>query len=488
MAQRLGRISASKTVATTSVWTLLIGVVTVTGVLILHAAALQEPARPARAPGILAITEVTLVDPSVGAPQPNMTVLVRGNHIETVGPHRRVKIPRGALIVDGRNRFVTPGLWDAHAHMSHAGECSLELSIASGITSVRDLGGPPAEGIQWRSDIAAGRRVGPQLFLAGPNIESAAWMARAKQFLATLPNARTSAIWEWSPRLNVGGPSDVPDVVEQIVRLGLDLVKFRNLDADAFRALAAEARRRGRHLVGHAPEGITAAEAGESGLRSLEHGQNLVFGVARVPVEARDGHYRRMARSGMFVTPTLVSDGMWAPDGTVRAVIADSGARMDPRRRHVSARQLTIWEAMLVGRQQPDKEAFERALSDEIAAVRAAHRAGVPLLAGTDLGTVLTYPGSSLHEELELLVSRVGLTPLEALQTATVNPARFFGLERQMGAISAGMRADLVLLDSNPLADIRNVRKVRGVLAAGRYFDSGAIASLEQCGDVGPSK
>jgi hypothetical protein len=220
-------------------------------------------------------------------------------------------------------------------------------------------------------------------------------------------------------------------------------------------------------------------------LQSLEHGQNLVFGVSRIPAEARDDHYQRIARSGMFVTPTLVSDGMWAPDETVRAVIADSGGRLDPRRRHVSTRQLEIWEAMLVGRQPPTKEVYERAFAEEIAVVRAAHRAGVPLLAGTDLGTVLTYPGSSLNEELELLVNRVRLTPLEALQTATVNPARFFRMERQMGAISAGILADLVLLDANPFADIRNARKIRGVVAAGRYFDSDAIASLRERGDIG---
>ena len=443
----------------------------------------QTGAAATRSPAMLAFTHATIADLKAGALQPNVTVLVRGDRIAVVAPDGRVDIPGGATTVDARGQVLIPGLWDAHAHLSNAGVCSLKQSIAHGITAVRDLGGPPAEGLAWRQDITAGRMIGPRLFLAGLNIESSAWMERAKQFFAvSVPAGKNYPIWDWSPRFVMNGPQDAVAAVDSAAQF--DVVKFRNLGAEAFRALATQTRRRARRLVGHAPLGIGLADAAEAGLRSLEHGQNLAVAMGSLSAATREQQYGRIARSGMSITPTLVSDGMWAPTDLVRRVIADSEGRIDPRRRHVSAQQLTIWEAMLIGREEPNRETYERAFGEEIAVVREAHRAGVVLLAGTDLGTVLTYPGSSLHEELELLVARVGLSPLEALRTATLNPARFFGLEREMGEIKAGMVADLVLLRRDPLRDIRAARDIQSVIAAGRYFDSNALASLRECGDV----
>ena len=127
------------------------------------------------------------------------------------------------------------------------------------------------------------------------------------------------------------------------------------------------------------------------------------------------------------------------------------------------------------------RAAHDSIVAIEIGWVREAHQAGVSLLAGTDLGTLLTFPGSSVHEELALFVERVGVTPMEALRTATVLPARFFGVEQEMGTIAAGKRGDLVLLGADPLRNIRNVTRIEGVVAAGRYFGHADIAALKQC-------
>jgi imidazolonepropionase-like amidohydrolase len=420
-----------------------------------------------------------------------MTVVVRGGRIAAVGRDGTVEVPAGAVRVNGAGRFLIPGLWDAHAHVSYPGECALPVMIAHGITSVRDLGGPPAEGIAWRREIAAGSRIGPRLYLAGLNIESAAWMDAVEGMIRQNerdPERRIRRLWEQSPRFKVGGSGDARTAVDTARRLGMDVVKFRNLGDGSFRALAEAARRARIPLAGHSPKEITLAEAAEAGLGSLEHGANL-GDLARLPQGERREQYARLVRSGMFVTPTLVSDGMWSPDSLVLAVLADTAGRFDSRRRTLSRAQREMWADAIRDRRQwsqpMPKHVHDSIFGVEVAWVREAHRAGVPLLAGTDLGTILTFPGSSLHEELALLVERVGLAPVEALRSATVHPARFFGLEQELGGIAAGKRADLVLLRADPLRDIRNVGQIEGVVAAGRYFGPDDIAALKTCGRPG---
>jgi hypothetical protein len=298
------------------------------------------------------------------------------------------------------------------------------------------------------------------------------------------PERRIRRLWEQSPRFKVGGNGDARTAVDTARRLGMDVVKFRNLGDGSFRALAEAARRARIPLAGHSPKEITLAEAAEAGLGSLEHGANL-GDLARLPQGERREQYARLVRSGMFVTPTLVSDGMWSPDSLVLAVLADTAGRFDSRRRTLSRAQREMWADAIRDRRQwsqpMPKHVHDSIFGVEVAWVREAHRAGVPLLAGTDLGTLLTFPGSSLHEELALLVERVGLAPVEALRSATVHPARFFGLERELGGIAAGRRADLVLLRADPLRDIRNVGQIEGVVAAGRYFGPDDIAALKMC-------
>ncbi len=437
----------------------------------------------------VALTHVTVVNPTSAAPERGMTVVVRGDYILTVGTDDRTKVPSGVLTIDGRGRFLMPGLWDSHVHLSYPGPCSLQRLIAGGVTSVRDLGGPPSENLEWRQQIEAGTIVGPHLYLAGLDIESAGWMAAATKGFATLSTASGAPaypIWDWSPRFVMAGPSDAFQAVDIAVRSRMDVVKFRNLGADAFRALAAEARRRVIPLAGHAANGISLADAAEAGQRSVEHSQNLVLRLGTVSPREREVQYTRIARSGMFVTPTLVADTVWAPPEHVAALITDSKGHGEHYERHLSPHQMDVWESMLIGG-KPDRQAHDRALAEDIEQVRLAHLAGVSLLAGTDLGTLVTYPGVSLHEELELLTDRVGLAPREALQAATTNAARFFNLQSEAGGVAAGMRADLVLLRQNPLTDIRNTRLIDAVLTSGHYYDSKALEAFGQCRSRIPS-
>jgi imidazolonepropionase-like amidohydrolase len=389
--------------------------------------------------------------------------------------------------VNGAGHFLIPGLWDAHAHLSYPGECALQLMIAHGVTSVRDLGGPPGEGSRWREEISTGRRVGPRLFLAGLNIESASWMDDVERMITRehpAPEARIRRLWEQSPRYRLAAKRHARLAVDTAQRLGMDVVKFRNLGAGEFRAVARAARRSSIRLAGHAPQGLTLAEAAEAGLASIEHSGNL-SSLAGLAPAARRQQYARMARSGVYITPTLVSDGMWAPDALVLATLSDTGGKLHPRNRTISVAQAEMWREAIQDRRAwggpGEKGAHDSTFAVQSGWVREAFASGIPLLAGTDVGTLLTFPGSSLHDELALLVDRVGLTPREALRTATVHPARFFALAQELGTIAVGRRADMVLLRADPSRDIRNVRDIEGVVAAGRYFDADDIAEMKQC-------
>jgi imidazolonepropionase-like amidohydrolase len=204
------------------------------------------------------------------------------------------------------------------------------------------------------------------------------------------------------------------------------------------------------------------------------------------PAAERAALYARFARNGTWYTPTLsvsvLAQGL--ADSTVRAALDDTLATAAGSRRRYAAPSLVRWWRAQMDERAADtttarrNAVLRRAYASGLADVRGMRRAGVPLLAGTDAGAVGVYPGFSLHEELALLVRDAGLTPREALWSATVGPARFFGLEREAGAVAAGMLADLVLLDADPLADIGNASRIRAVVASGRLFDRAALDAL----------
>jgi hypothetical protein len=187
-----------------------------------------------------------------------------------------------------------------------------------------------------------------------------------------------------------------------------------------------------------------------------------------------------LARTGTWVTPTLVAGQRWrlTPDAALAAGIASTSGRLDPRQRLVSPRLRDFWRVQADLRQYEGPNDWAAQRRAELAQLRALHAAGVGLLAGTDLGVPLVFPGASLHEELALLVAEGGLSPLEALQTATRNPPYFFGLERELGTVERGKRADLVLLGADPLADIRHTTRIRAVVQGGRFLDRAALDAL----------
>ncbi len=433
------------------------------------------------APGeSVAITHVTVIDVAASvaatASHADQTVLISGGRITAVGATTGVAIPRGARVLDGRGQYLVPGLWDAHGHMALAGEAALPVYVVNGVTTVRDLGGEVSTLLAWRREIGAATRVGPRLLVAGPTIEGAWWLDRVLFALANGDSLlRTFPIFQLSPRVRLATPDQAAGIVDSLVRLGVDLVKFRNLRGDEFRALGIATRRRGVPLVGHAPRDVSLGEAAEAGMRSIEHAETVTLRLGDAPRSERWAEVTRVAHAGTAITPTLVTDqaSRLTPESVAYSVLADTGNAGDPRRRYLTPGLLNFWRFDLASRrlEVPSTPASRAsAYRREVADLRLAHDIGVSLLVGTDVGVPPVYPGFSVHEGLQLLVEEVGLTPLEALRAATLAPARVMRMDDSLGVIAPGQVADLLMLDASPLRDIRNTTHVQAVFLRGRPF------------------
>jgi imidazolonepropionase-like amidohydrolase len=393
----------------------------------------------------LAINTVNVIDVASGRILPNATVVVDGDTIASV---TQTGAPSaGVRVVDGRGQFLIPGLWDMHAHMQASGTPWLQLYVANGVTAIRDMGSDLDVISNMRAATASGRTLGPRIFAAGPILDDA-------------PG-------DWPYRMRVKTAADGRAAVGLLKRRGVDLIKVHDhTPHDAFFAIAGEAARHHLPLAGHVPLGLTVEAVIDAGQRDIEHLNNLSLWkpCSRGPEYKPDGCrpvWEMMARQNVWSGPTLVAMAEIATIGTAAS--------------HVSADRLVYAtasiRAMWAGNQgASNAAAIARALRQgaDIGAVvtRDMAAAGVGILAGCD--TMIA--GFCVHDELAAMV-RGGMTPLAALQSATLNPARYFDIQRTTGRIERGMRADLVLLDANPLVDIGNVGRIRAVVVAGRFLD-----------------
>jgi imidazolonepropionase-like amidohydrolase len=438
----------------------------------------------AAANAAMVIANVTVVDPREGTPEsalrPGFSVIVEDGVITRVGPAAEVDVPSASTRVEGRGKYLIPGLWDAHSHVSLSGDAGLAAYVANGVTTVRDLGSQLAETRRLRAALAAGQLTGPRILTAGLTIEAAWWLDPALELLAKDPALARFPIVEMSPVQRLASAADAASVIDAVLASGAEHVKFRNLRGDEFRAVAAEAVRRGLVLAGHAPAGVQLAEAAERGLRTIEHAETVTARLGTASVAVRREQFSRVAAAGSAITPTLITDVAYrqTADSVAAAVIGDVDGQTEMRRRYVAPTLLARWQFGLELKRYEKPADWAESYRRQVADIRLAHEAGVPLLAGTDLGVSLIYPGFSVHEELKLLVRDAALSPLDALKTATINPARAMRLDGMLGSIQAGHRADMVLLTANPLGDIANTTRIDGVIRDGRFLDRAALDRL----------
>ena len=440
----------------------------------------------------LAITRVTVMDVETGARLPDRTVLVEGERITAVGPSADVAVPASATVVDGTGGFLIPGLWDMHVHAARDGRARRfwPLFLAHGVTGVRETGSYTDSLLAWRAEAARHPERAPRIVWSSPMLDGDPPSYLHGRALRTPEEARAA--------------------VAEMQALGFDYLKvYSGLDRATFLALASEAQRRGVPIAGEVPDAVAPAEAAEAGMRSFEHLWNLFEAcvpgadalrdslrqldradapeATRRPV--REAQYRQwlggmeaacrdalvadLAAAGVWQVPTLVVNRSYS--------FMDSTWSADPRRRWVPARVLAEWDVLR-------EEVLAEYGPTGIAAWRARYRAeddllrrmaaaGVGVLAGSDASDEpFVYAGASLHDELALLVE-AGLTPLQALQAATLNPAAFLGRD-DLGTVAPGRLADLVLLDADPLVDITNTQRIRAVVLNGRLMDRPTLDAL----------
>jgi imidazolonepropionase-like amidohydrolase len=404
---------------------------------------------------------------------PNATVVVQGRRIIAVGPRDEVHVPRGSSEIDASGAFIIPGLWDMHTHVSKTRANALPILLAHGVTSIRDMGGEHEELLRWREEIREGTREGPRMLIAGPYLESPANAQRQRN----TPVAEMAEPVERT-RVPIGSRADAERVIDSIKARGVDHVKIRTVHSlPVYRDIVAVANSRGLPLVLHA-NGLPLREVVAAGQRSIEH-VSLPSMDSLTPNE-RTALFAEFARQGSAAVPTtvVVFRSLMLQDSTLRRVFEQATTPGNARRPQVSRFLEIDWREQITERDSGTATAVARFVPGALATLRDVRAAGVPMLTGSDLGVLPLYPGESLHDEISLFVRHLAMTPEQALAAATRGPAQFLGLSDSLGAIAPGMIADLVLLDADPTADIENVRRIRGVMRDGRWYDRAALDAL----------
>jgi imidazolonepropionase-like amidohydrolase len=432
----------------------------------------------------IAFTHVAVVDVQSGKISPDMTVLISGQKIREVGSSRVVHVPKQAHSADARGKYLIPGLWDMHVHSLWDAERPARffpLFLANGVTGVREMGGPmpAADQVRWRDQVASGVVIGPRLVVPGPFVDG------------------PHSVWPGS--INVVTAGDGKKAVDSLKSARADFLKvYTGVSRAAYFGVAEEAKKGNFAFVGHVPLEVDVAEASNAGQRSVEHLMGILLYSSsqsdELLADLRKGMNSNLLNNQMVDTydPTkastlfalFVKNATWqVPTLTIRYArpyLKELQASNDARLNYIPKSIAGDWGPKVDARQPTDpwiiasrKHLFQK----EMEVVGSMHHAGVKLMAGTDTPNPYCFPGFSLHDELGFMV-QAGLTPLEALQTATMNPVKFLGLTKTLGTVEKGKIADLVLLDANPLESIANTKRITAVVSAGRLFDREALDGL----------
>jgi imidazolonepropionase-like amidohydrolase len=448
--------------------------------------------------GNFLIRNVAVIDVETGTVWPGRDVVLRDGSIASIGPAEPADAKGSLSAIDGTGKYLIPGLWDMHTHsLKMSAQYMHPLFIANGVTGIRDMSGCMSE---------------PDSFFACID-DRKAWNDALKDRSGLSPRY----ILQSSFQINDG--KEVPDgfpeffkarnaeEVRELVTFyreaGADFLKtYSNLSSVAYQALADEAREQGLMLAGHRPLSVSLEEALAAGQRSIEHPRIFLrecfagaaaFRALPDPSAAYDADLQwrwidehEGERCADLIGSMAESDTWWTPTLQVlqmSALAGDEAFRSDPRLRYIPYLfRKFIWtpDADRAAAQPADasgRELYPTLYRMALGHVGQAHSAGVKILTGTDAGDTYVFPGFSVHDELVALVS-AGLSPADALRSATLDAAIFAGMEEQFGSIAIGKAGDLVLLDANPLENVRHTQRIAGLFFNGQFFDRAALDEL----------
>ena len=416
-------------------------------------AVLHVAGSPAQSPQTVAFTNVTVLPMDSNRVLANHTVLVAKDRITAVGPSKSVRAPEGALIVDGQGKYLMPGIAEMHGHIPPPTaprefiDNVLFLYVAAGVTTVRGMQGAPGQ-LELREASKRGDIVAPNLYLAGPQFSG---------------NSVTT-------------PEEAVARVRQQKSEGWDLLKVQaGLTRPVYDAMAATAKEVGIRFGGHIPANVGVAHALEMGQETVDHIDGYaeeLNGLAR-PVEEKPLQelVALTKKAGAWIVPTLV---VWE---TLRGPVTLESRTSLPELRYLPAAQVEQWTKQLDSRlKNPEFRAAEAKIyiDNRARILRALHAAGVGILLGSDAPQQFNVPGFSLHREMKSMAD-AGMAPYEILKSGTANVGQYFKAQDDFGTVAAGKRADLVLVDANPLQDVANLGRRSGVMIRGRWLPASEI-------------
>jgi hypothetical protein len=443
----------------------------------------------------LAIAHVAVVDTTSGGINADQTVEIAGSRIVKIVPAAAYRPEAGTQVIEARGKYLIPGLWDMHVHIAGISadpkwskKVLLPLLTAMGVAGIRDMGGDLSVLQEWRREIESGKLIGPHIVAGGPMLVSG-----GKKTLEQIP---------------IKDAEEAREAVRSLKLAGADFIKIIDLPSrEAFFAVADEAKRQKLPFVGHVPPVVTASEASDAGMRSIEH---VVYSNLEMDCSAKEDELRtaeraaratheegtsakllqeamtsydpqkaaalweRFRRNGTWLVPTLVSI-----EALSRHNLAPETQANDPRLAYVPDSLRKEWDPRTPENKfsEGEQQWWAQQYINDGKMTAAMHKGGVALLAGSDSLDRHVFPGFALHRELELL-TEAGMTPLEALRAATSDAAKFLRHEGEFGVVANGAHADLVLLDENPLENISNTANISAVIREGVYLDRAALDRL----------